>query len=439
MGENGAGKSTLVGILSGAIRPDSGKLFVGGRETFFSSPVDAVDEGIALVHQHFALVPAFTVEENLALARASRASHVISTFELAKPAVELASKLGWKLNPHSVTTELSVGEQQKLEILKALVGGGKVVLFDEPTATLSQEEITDLFRVMRGLANEGRVVVLIAHKLDEVMEIADRITVLRHGKVVVCDVANSETNVEQLAEWMVGTLPPGLIRVPKGEGNVVVSIKNGIVFSNQRNGINASISKGEVVGFGGVDGNGQVELAETLAGIRELISGSLEIPKRCAYIPQDRQKDGLALEMSISENLLVGNSSAASSSLGFMFPKRTFQWSKQLIDEYEIKARDGNQLASALSGGNQQKVVVARELWSRPELIVAVNPTRGLDIRATEYVHRKLLSAKEKGAAIALFSTDLDELATLADRTYFMSRGEIFEGNDSASFVGGNS
>jgi len=436
LGENGAGKSTLVGILGGFVTPDSGTVTLDGVPIPIGRAFDCKRLGIEQIHQHFTLVGAFTVAENLALARLPGLASTAPIAELARPSLAAADRLGWSVEPNARVGDLSVGAQQRLEILKALGGDARVVLFDEPTAVLSPDEVDDLFRVLRQLRDEGRIVILIAHKLSEVMAIADRVTVLRRGKwVASCEIG--ETNAAQLAEWMVGELPAAATGTrPAPQGNGIQA--QGLCVEGDRGepairGIDFQIRRGEVLGFGGVDGNGQVELAEALAAVRshtgELQFDGIPISPenlRIAYIPQDRHHDGLALGMSIQDNLLITGHRHPQFAKGpFLVLRAVRAWAQELIDRFQIKA-DGPALrVSGLSGGNQQKVVVARALESQPDLLVAVNPTRGLDIRATEYVHRMILEAREKGAAVALISTDLDELAALADRTVFLSRGEL--------------
>lgn len=419
LGENGAGKSTLVGVLSGNLDFDYGEMQGGGR-------------GIGVVHQHFALVPAFTVSENIALAT-NRNAVLLDADEESKAAFETARGLGWEL-PNARTGLLGVGVQQRIEIVKALVQGSRAVLFDEPTAALTSSETKELFRVIEKIRAEGRGVVLITHKLDEALAIADRITVLRKGKVVA-SVLRENASASQLAEWMVGDIPAHLTRSETHIGEVTVKAENLRVTGDRGNaavdGVSFEIRAGEVLGFGGVDGNGQVELAEALAGIRHPSSGGLKAPA-AAYIPQDRQRDGLALDMSIEENLLISDSSQ-----GFLSRRGVREWANKLIAEFDIRSDSAARPARSLSGGNQQKVVVARALASKARFIVATNPTRGLDIRAENYVHSALLGARDSGAAVALFSADLDELAKIADRTVFMSSGRILQGGDVGEMMGG--
>lgn len=373
------------------------------------------------------LVPAFTVAENLALA-SLRTTPFLNAKASANEAQAIAENLGWQVNLDSVTADLSVGTMQRVEIIKALAGGGKVVLFDEPTATLSPDEVDDLFRVMRKLREEGRAIALITHKLDEALAVADRVTVLRKGKVVVTAPAQG-LSPSQLAQWMVGELPSDLKKTAVPRRNNVATISALSVFGDRGeklvDDVSFEVSEGEILGFGGVAGNGQVPLAEALAGVRDYI-GRREIIGDVAYIPEDRQRDGLALSMSITDNLLIeGHRKQTLDVLGFFIRQRVRAWCETIVAKYAVQTTSIDAPASSLSGGNQQKIVVGRTLDGDPKFIVAVNPTRGLDVRAENYVHKQLLDAKAKGAAIALFSTDLDELSALADRVFYMNGGKL--------------
>jgi simple sugar transport system ATP-binding protein len=376
------------------------------------------------------LVPAFTVEENLTLFALGDRSRVVAH------AREIADELGWSLDLRVRAADLSVGALQRVEIIKALMSDGSVLLLDEPTATLTPSETTDLFRVMRQLRASGKAIVLITHKLEEALSVADRVTVLRRGKMVVSMPAQG-VSPQQLAVWMVGDTPPGLNKPERPTGEMVLRVDNLSVFGERGetwvDDVSFSISAGEIVGFGGVSGNGQVELAETMAGVRP--GANIASP---AYIPEDRHRDGLALPMSVCDNLVIAErNSRQVAFMGVFLPPRVRSWCERVVAKFGIKTDSINAPVTSLSGGNQQKVVVARALDSDPEVIVAVNPTRGLDVNAENYVHAQLLEAKARGAAIALFSTDLDELATLADRTYIMSGGKLLQGDNAAELMGG--
>lgn len=428
LGENGAGKSTLMGILAGFVTPDSGSVEINGSALPVGKPFAVRELGIKMVHQHFMLVPQLTVLENLALSQLEGGLGQIPFRQVGDAASGLARGLGWEVDLAARAADLAVGAQQRVEILKALLGKSQVLILDEPTAVLSPEEAEDLFHVLRQLKKEGKMIILIAHKLSEVMAVADRVTVLRRGNLVAsCPIV--ETNPGQLAEWMVGEVPVPEQKQRIGLGGLAVNVNEARVNDDRGalavDRVTFRVCSGEVFGIGGVDGNGQVELAEVLAGIRAAESGVIDIPGKVAYIPQDRQQDGLALNLSIEENFLIGGIPAEVASGPFLSPKRSRGYADKLIEQYQVKAASPAEPASSLSGGNQQKVVVARTLSREPDVVVAVNPTRGLDIRATAYVHERLRQATSRGAAVILVSTDLDELAALADRTQFMSRGRL--------------
>lgn len=434
LGENGAGKSTLMGVIAGFVQPDSGTGSLKGDSLPFGKPFEARRKGIAMVHQHFALVPAFSAAENLAMASLAGVFRSHQPHRDADRSLYLARELGWDVDADAPTENLPVGVQQRLEILKALSSDAEVLIFDEPTAVLTPDEVEDLFRVIRELKARGRTVILIAHKLSEVLAIADRVTVLRRGKFVAT-APISEVESDQLATWMVGEVPAP--RQPKsGDFPALLSVTDlhirGDRGEHAIRGVSFTVGKGEIFGIGGVDGNGQVELAEALAQVRAQAAGSIYLAglvaedASVAYIPQDRQSDGLAMSMSIRDNMLVSGHRRRELTFGpFLKTGAIRAWAQQLVDKFQIKVGSVRDPVSSLSGGNQQKVVVARTLDQVPDLLVAVNPTRGLDVLATDYVHSQIVAAAEAGAAVVLFSTDLDELAALAHRTKFLNRGEL--------------
>ncbi len=437
LGENGAGKSTLMGVLAGFVIPDSGQTFLHGHRLPLGKAFECSRSGVGMIHQHFTLVPEFTVAENLALAHLNSLWKPLNVKALAKHALELADDLGWFLDPDVKVRNLPVGTQQRIEILKALAGDADALLFDEPTAALSQDEVRDLFQALRRLSDKGKAIILIAHKLAEVMAVADKVTVLRKGKFVATALT-ADTNEIELAEWMVGRLPAGLNKKQTKALEPGLSVNDLQVLGDRGEmavkRVTFAIDRGEVLGIGGVDGNGQIELAEALAGVRPF-TGSSDFEGKepvLAFIPQDRQLDGLALTMSVKDNLMIGRVRSR-----FLNRRALATWAKSLADRYDVRIDSIDDPVAALSGGNQQKVVVARELDSAPDLLVAVNPTRGLDIRATEFVHRSILDARDAGAAVALFSTDLDELAALSSRTLFMSSGRLYDPSGASALVGG--
>lgn len=454
LGENGAGKSTLMGVLAGFVVPDSGSVTIDGRPVPLGNPAECRRSGIAMVHQHFALVPAFTVEENLALAAVDRPFRPARFDKSAARALEKASSLGWSFDAKARTGLLPVGVQQRLEIVKALATEAPVLIFDEPTAVLSPTEVEELFRVLRSLRDQGKIIALIAHKLSEVLSVADEVTVLRRGKFVA-EAPIESVDAPTLASWMVGDLPDPQLPLPPSTWSEGLSVES-VVAKGPRGetavrGVSFTVRRGEVLGVGGVDGNGQIELAEVLAGVIAPTSGRVAWGPfgraqpldyrsvRVAYIPQDRQRDGLALKLTIRDNHLVtGHRRPELAGRGLLRMRKIREWSRELIGRFQVKANSPEDLVGGLSGGNQQKVVVSRSLDQIPDLIVAVNPTRGLDIQATDYVHEQILDAARRGAAVVLISTDLDELAALSSRRVFLSRGELAESDGALALVGGS-
>lgn len=441
LGENGAGKSTLMGVLAGFVRPDSGSVRLDpGGALPLGEPHSVRSMGISMVHQHFMLVPEFTVAENLALAQLDSLLGLSRVHHRAQHALEIARDLGWSIDPGARVRDLPVGVQQRIEILKALADDASVVIFDEPTAVLSAEEVVDLFRVFARLREQGKTIILIAHKLAEVLAIADRVTVLRQG-VKVASTAIAETSADELASWMIGREAGVSSPAPvgRGFGDVVVRAANLSVLGDRRELVIRSASfeirAGEILGFGGVDGNGQVELAEALAGIRKF-GGDLATPE-AVYVPQDRQRDGLALDMSIRDNLWISGHRRPELTRGPLLRRKALRaWAGGIRDQFGIKTENLGDPVSSLSGGNQQKVVVGRSLDQTPKLLVVVNPTRGLDFNATTFVQEQIRKAASEGAAVALFSTDRDELEALANRKVFLSNGTLHESLE-RSLVGG--
>jgi len=480
LGENGAGKSTLMHILTGAVRPDAGEILLDGAPARIDSPAAARRRGIAMVHQHFTLVPAFTVTENLALGGSEPAEAVRRTGwsarRAAEPALERARSLGWDLPPDARIAELAVGTQQRIEIAKALATGAPVLIFDEPTAVLAEHEVEDLFDVLRRARTEGRAIVLIAHKLAEVLSIADRVTVLRLGARVVT-AERAEVDAPALAAWMMGAQPaeapreqpaalasetaeppragsagtaasaasdraaPSAAKAEQAGHRVALTVAELAVRGDRGEiavrGVSFTVGQGEIFGVGGVDGNGQAELAEALVGLRPIESGEASwdggrfvpgVRPITGYIPQDRRRSGLAVGMTVEENLIFGAILERRFRRGPLLRRRALrETAAELVERFDIRVPSLAAPVSTLSGGNQQKIVVARSLRASPAWIVAVNPTRGLDIGATRFVWDQLRGARAAGAAILLISTDLDELAALADRAAILSGGNLTE------------
>ena len=438
IGENGAGKSTLMRVLYGMYPADGGRILVRGQEVKIGSPRDAIANGIGMVHQHFVLVDPFTVTENIILGEegGERLDMVAAQQRIA----ELADSYGFRVDPGAVVEELSVGEEQRVEILKALYRGVEILILDEPTAVLTPSETKDLFDNLRKLREAGRTIVFISHKLDEVMEIADRITVLRRGRVVG-ETSPAETSKAKLAEMMVGR--PVLFRLEKPTvqiGEPVLRVHD-LTGDGKLNGVSFEVRAGEILGVAGVEGNGQRELAESLIGLRTPASGTIELQGAAiagggvfdirnagvGYIPEDRHEQGLVLNMSLWENAVLGRQDDAefSGRLGVLFIKKIKELAARLVKTFDIRALSVDVTVSTLSGGNQQKLVLARELETDPKLLIAAQPTRGLDVGAIEFVWKQILDQKAAGRAVLLISAELDEIYALSDRIVTLYEGKI--------------
>lgn len=426
LGENGAGKSTLLNILAGFLAPDSGAVSILGNSVAHGNPQEIRRRGVAMVHQHFMLVPNFTVAENLALDSLETLSGKLATASLTAKARAIAESLEWELDFERRTAELPVGVRQRIEILKALSREPTILFLDEPTAVLSEAEIQDLFRVIRELKGRGVAIALIAHKLSEIMQIADRVTVLRQGEVVGAGELK-DLSQKQIEHWMLGEAPILNTMHPTPSNEIAFRAAN-LAIRGDWGGwaiqdLSLEVRRGEILGIGGVDGNGQTELAETIAGIRRY-SGTLESAGEVGFIPPDRQRDGVALEMSVTDNLLITGHRLPELKQGlFLSSKATRQWAAQLIERFNIKCESGKDLVRGLSGGNRQKIVVARALDLKPTVLVAVNPTRGLDFGAARFVHESLQQAAMSGMAIILISTDQDELFEVAHQIRYLHDG----------------
>jgi simple sugar transport system ATP-binding protein len=446
LGENGAGKSTLMNILYGLYRPDGGEIRLRGRRVSFASAREAIEQGIGMVHQHFMLIPVMTVAENVVLGIEPSRHVVALDFASARKRVgELAKTFGFAIDPDADVEDITVGQQQRVEILKALYRRADILILDEPTAVLTPQEAKELFAIVRSLRDEGKSIIFISHKLNEVLELADRITVLRRGKKIGT-VSAAETTEAELARMMVGR--EVVLDIEKKQatpGDVLLQVLDLRVRDDRGiekvRGVSFDVRAGEIVGIAGVDGNGQTELVEALTGLRTPEAGAIAVSgvplehratvsdvvdAGVGHIPEDRHRRGLVLEFTIAENAVLHDYCKPPNALhGWLFPGRLVEGARRLIEEFDIRGGDPSTRAGALSGGNQQKLVVARELSRDPSVLVAAQPTRGLDVGAIEYVHRRLLEARGAGRAVLLVSLELDEVLSLSDRVLVVYEGEI--------------
>jgi len=437
VGENGAGKSTLMRVLYGMYPHDAGTIEVRGEAVKIHSPRDAIGLGIGMVHQHFVLVDPFTVAENVILGR--EGSALIDEEDAARKVQDLANTYGFQIDPTAKVEDLSVGEEQRVEILKALYRGVDVLILDEPTAVLTPTETKSLFANLRALRDSGKTIVFISHKLEEVLDIADRITVLRRGKVVG-ETTPAGTTKAQLAEMMVGR--PILFRLEKPvvePGEPVLVLDD--VHAGRLHGLDLVVRAGEIVGVAGVEGNGQRDLSDAIMGLRHVDSGSIVLEGReitgmdtesirqsgTGFVPEDRHDQGLVLDMSLWENSILGRQDDAefSGRAGVMLIGKIKRSAERLVRAYDVRARNVDTVARTLSGGNQQKLILARELEGNPKLLLAAQPTRGLDVGAIEFVWRQILEQKAEGRAVLLISAELDEIYSLADRIVTLFEGKI--------------
>ncbi len=438
VGENGAGKSTLMRVLYGLYPPDGGRVLIRGTEARIGSPRAAIALGIGMVHQHFVLVDRFTVTENIILG--AEGGLLLDVDEASQRVTRLAESYGFRVDPDARVEDLSVGQEQRVEILKALYRGVDVLILDEPTAVLTPAEARDLFRNLRDLRDSGKTVVFISHKLDEVLEIADRITVLRRGRVVG-ETTPAETTKEQLAEMMVGR--PVLFRLEKPDvevGRPTLEVQE-LTLGDALWDVSFEVGAGEIVGIAGVEGNGQRELAEVLVGLRRSGGGRVVLNGRnvtdlpvaqmrkqgVGYIPEDRHDRGLVLSMSLWENAVLGRQSRPeySGRWGLLAIRRIKELATRLVKAFDVRTRSIGVEAATLSGGNQQKLILARELDGDPQLVVAHQPTRGLDVGAIEFVWRQILAQKAAGRAVLLISAELDEIYALSDRILTIYEGRL--------------
>ncbi|CIQ68923.1 ABC transporter ATP-binding protein [Streptococcus pneumoniae] len=444
LGENGAGKSTLMNMLAGLLEPTSGEIAVNGQVVNLDSPSKAASLGIGMVHQHFMLVEAFTVAENIILGSELTKNGVLDIAGASKEIKALSERYGLAVDPSAKVADISVGAQQRVEILKTLYRGADILIFDEPTAVLTPSEIDELMAIMKNLVKEGKSIILITHKLDEIRAVSDRVTVIRRGKSIETVEIAGATNAD-LAEMMVGrSVSFKTEKQASKPKEVVLSIKDLVV--NENRGVPAvknlslDVRAGEIVGIAGIDGNGQSELIQAITGLRKVESGSIELkgdsivglhPRQITelsvgHVPEDRHRDGLILEMMISENIALQTYyKEPHSKNGILNYSNITSYAKKLMEEFDVRAASELVPAAALSGGNQQKAIIAREIDRDPDLLIVSQPTRGLDVGAIEYIHKRLIEERDNGKAVLVVSFELDEILNVSGRIAVIHDGKI--------------
>ncbi|VQC69864.1 ABC transporter ATP-binding protein [Streptococcus pneumoniae] len=444
LGENGAGKSTLMNMLAGLLEPTSGEIAVNGQVVNLDSPSKAASLGIGMVHQHFMLVEAFTVAENIILGSELTKNGVLDIAGASKEIKALSERYGLAVDPSAKVADISVGAQQRVEILKTLYRGADILIFDEPTAVLTPSEIDELMAIMKNLVKEGKSIILITHKLDEIRAVSDRVTVIRRGKSIETVEIAGATNAD-LAEMMVGrSVSFKTEKQASKPKEVVLSIKDLVV--NENRGVPAvknlslDVRAGEIVGIAGIDGNGQSELIQAITGLRKVESGSIELkgdsivglhPRQITelsvgHVPEDRHRDGLILEMMISENIALQTYyKEPHSKNGILNYSNITSYAKKLMEEFDVRAASELVPAAALSGGNQQKAIIASEIDRDPDLLIVSQPTRGLDVGAIEYIHKRLIEERDNGKAVLVVSFELDEILNVSDRIAVIHDGKI--------------
>ena len=444
LGENGAGKSTLMNILFGLYQPDEGDILVGGDKVVIDGPNKAIKLGIGMVHQHFKLVHPFTVAENIILGSEPVKGLSTDVKTAAKEVERLSNLYGLQVDPYAKIEDISVGMQQRVEILKTLYRGADIIIFDEPTAVLTPQDIEDLLNIMRNLIREGKSIILITHKLKEIMAISDRVTIIRRGKVVG-SVVTAETSPDAVAEAMVGrNVSLEIDKAASKPGAPVLQVDK-VSLKDDRgvralDGISLQVNAGEILGVAGVDGNGQSELIAALTGLRKVDSGRIllkgaEVQNRStrhigeaglSLIPEDRHKHGLVLDFTLRENMVLNTYfKAPFNRSGFMDENAMEVHAQKLVKDFDVRGSGTDAKARSLSGGNQQKAIIARELDKDPDLLIAAQPTRGLDVGAIEFIHRRLVEQRDKGKAVLLVSFELDEIMKLSDRIVVMYEGKV--------------
>lgn len=444
LGENGAGKSTLMNMLAGLLEPTSGEIVINGQVVKIDSPSKSSQLGIGMVHQHFMLVEAFTVAENIILGNEVVKKGVLDLKKASQDILDLSHKYGLAVDPDAKVADISVGAQQRAEILKTLYRGADILIFDEPTAVLTPSEIYELMEIMKHLVKEGKSIILITHKLDEIRAVADRVTVIRRGKSIeTVDVAGATS--QELAEMMVGhSVSFTTDKEASKPKDVVLSIKDLIV--NENRGIPAvknlslEVRRGEIVGIAGIDGNGQSELVQAITGLRKVKAGSITIKGQdvtklssrkitelsVGHVPEDRHRDGLVLEMTMAENLALQTYyKEPMSKNGILNFSHINEYARKLMKEFDVRGAGEFVLAKGFSGGNQQKAIIAREIDRDPDLLIVSQPTRGLDVGAIEYIHKRLIEERDRGKAVLVVSFELDEILNLSDRIAVIHDGKI--------------
>ncbi|UUV98352.1 ABC transporter ATP-binding protein [Vagococcus luciliae] len=444
LGENGAGKSTLMNVLSGLLQPTSGQIYMDGQPVTIANPTDAKRLGIGMVHQHFMLVDAFTVTENIILGDEPTKSGVLDKKKSVEDLKRISEQYGMEVNPDALISDISVGMQQRVEILKTLYRGANILIFDEPTAVLTPQEIDELIITMKELVKEGKSIIIITHKLDEIKKVADRCTVIRRGKSIET-VNVKDVSSQQLADLMVGRSvsfkTEKEVADPK---EVVLSVQDLHVKDNRGleaiKGLDLDVRAGEVVGIAGIDGNGQTELIQAITGLKKIESGKVKLrdkditnlkPRQITessvgHVPEDRHKYGLVLDMTLSENIALQTyyhepfSKNGVLNYGYMD-----SYARKLIEEYDVRTTSEHAQAKSLSGGNQQKAIIAREMDRDPELLIVSQPTRGLDVGAIEYIHKRLINHRDKGNAVLVVSFELEEILNVSDRIAVIHAGQI--------------
>ena len=447
LGENGAGKSTLMSVLFGLYQPEEGIIKKDGKEVKIQNPNDANDLGIGMVHQHFKLVECFSVLDNIILGVEPNKLGFLKKAEAKKKVLELSEKYGLQIDPDAMIEDITVGMQQRTEILKMLYRDNEILIFDEPTAVLTPQEIKELMQIMKNLSNEGKSILFISHKLAEIMEVADRCTVIRKGKYIGT-VETADTTMAQLSAMMVGR--DVNFHVEKKEhitGDVLLSVENMTVASkvhknNAVKNVSLKVRAGEIVCIAGIDGNGQTEFVHGLTGLEPLVSGKIELCGKdithssirqrnvmgLSHIPEDRHKHGLVLDYTLEDNLVLQRyfEPEFTNKAGFLRFKNIRKNAERLIEQYDVRSGQGPvTVARSMSGGNQQKAIIAREIDKNPEVLIAVQPTRGLDVGAIEYIHKQLVAQRDAGKAVLLVSLELDEVMDVPDRILVMYEGEI--------------